>query len=60
MKNLESIDRLTTLESALNKAQFKLAQPLTNRAFYLDFLIAESSLGLDFFHCLRIKSPSQK
>ena len=39
MKNLELIARLTTLgKSALNKAQFKLAQPQTNQVFYLDFL----------------------
>ena len=57
MKNLELIARLTTLgKSALNKAQFKLAQPPTNRAFYLDFLTSPSHRSaLTFFIACALK-----
>ena len=56
MKNSELIARLTTLKSALNKAQFKLAQPLTNRAFYLDFLIRRViASALTFFIACALK-----
>jgi hypothetical protein len=51
MKNVELIARRTMLgKSALNKAQFKLAQPPTNRAYYLDFFESQSHRSaLTFF-----------
>jgi hypothetical protein len=58
MQNMKSIAGPTALgKSALNQRQFKLLRTVRSSRVLMNVCSGETSLGLDFFHRLRIKSP---